>query len=381
MGAVRNVVAADPAVQLVALGDAFQDRVDVAMSAFSDGVSGNRPHPPLPADQFAVTRERCFVGLDAYQHVIKAGIDLVLLAAPPQFRPRHLKAAFDQGLHVFAEKPVAVDAVGVREVMTLAAVAAQKNLAFAAGTQRRYAASYRETMARVADGAIGELTGGQCYWLQEGLWHRGRQPEWSEMEYQMRNWLYFTWLSGDHIVEQHVHNIDVMNWAFGGPPVKALGVGGRQSRIDPKYGDVWDNFAVEFEYANGVRVQSFCRQIPGTTRRVAERLVGTKGSASPAGVINGPNSWRFEGEMADAYEQTHLDLIRSIRAGRPINEGRRIAESTLTAILGRMSAYSGREVSYQWLLGASKLDLTPSPHDWTATPEVKVAIPGQTPLV
>jgi len=382
MGAVRNCIAADRSVQLVALGDAFADRVEMAMKDFTVGnPGGNTPRPPLPADQFAVPPERCFTGFDAYKQVINSGIDLVLLVTPPHFRPLHLKAAFEAGLHVFAEKPVAVDPAGVRLVMQLADLAKQKNLAFVAGTQRRHAADYLETMNRIRDGAIGDLTGGQCYWLQEGLWHRGRKPEWSEMEYQMRNWLYFTWLSGDHIVEQHIHNIDIMNWAFGGPPVKATGMGGRQSRTDPMYGNVWDHFSVEYEYANGARVQSLCRQAPGTAHRVGERLVGTRGSANPAGQIDGASPWKFSGEMIHPMDQEHIDLIRSIRAGQPLNEGRQVAESTLTAILGRVSAYTGREVNYSWLLNASKLDLTPPAYAWGDVPSAEIAIPGKTPLI
>jgi myo-inositol 2-dehydrogenase / D-chiro-inositol 1-dehydrogenase len=380
IGAVRNCLAADPSVQLVALGDAFADRVDAAMKVFTEGTEDEK-RPPLPKEQFAVTRERCFVGFDAYKQVINSGIDLVLLVTPPHFRPQHLQAAVEAGLHVFMEKPVAVDAVGARLVMQLADIAAQKKLAIVAGTQRRHSADYLETMARIRDGAIGELTGGQAYWLQGALWHRGRQPGWSEMEYQMRNWLYFTWLSGDHIVEQHMHNLDIMNWAFGGPPVKALGMGGRQSRTDPKYGDAWDHFSVEYEYANGARVQSLCRQVEGTATRVSERLVGTKGSADPSGTIRGEQPWKFEAQMVSPYNQEHIDLIRSIRAGTPLNEGRQVAESTLTAILGRMSAYTGREVSYAWLLEASKLELKPSAYAWGDAPAVNIPIPGLTTLV
>lgn len=378
--AVRNCLAADPSVQVVALGDAFADRIDAAMKEFTVG-GGNEKTPPLPKDQFAVTRETCFTGFDAYQKVIGAGIDLVLLVTPPQFRPRHLEAAIEAGVHVFAEKPVAVDPVGARKVLKVAELATQKKLAFVAGTQRRHSADYLETMARIKDGAIGELVGGSCYWMQEGLWHRGRQPEWTEMEYQMRNWLYFTWLSGDHIVEQHLHNIDIMNWAFGGPPVKAYGMGGRQSRTDPKYGNAWDHFSVEFEYASGARVQSLCRQVPKTSTRVTEHLVGTKGSARPSGAILGAQPWKFAGQLRNPYEQEHVDLIRSIRAGTPLNEGRQVAESTLTAILGRMSAYTGREVSYGWMLEASKLDLTPPAFAWGDAPAVEIPVPGVTPLV
>lgn len=378
--AVRNCVAADPSVQLVALGDAFADRVDVAFKEFSEGGSDGK-RPPLSKEQFAVTRERCFTGFDAYKQVIASGIDLVLLVTPPHFRPQHLQAAVEAGVHVFMEKPVAVDPVGARLVMQLADIAAQKKLAIVAGTQRRHSADYLETMARIRDGAIGDLVGGQAYWLQGALWHRGRQPEWSEMEYQMRNWLYFTWLSGDHIVEQHMHNLDVMNWAFGGPPVKALGMGGRQSRTDPKYGDAWDHFSVEYEYANGARVQSLCRQVEGTATRVSERLVGTKGTAAPSGTIWGAQPWKFSGQMVNPYDQEHIDLVRSIRAGTPLNEGRQVAESTLTAILGRMSAYTGREVSYAWLLEASKLELKPSAYAWGDAPAVNIPVPGLTPLI
>jgi myo-inositol 2-dehydrogenase / D-chiro-inositol 1-dehydrogenase len=380
--AVRNCIEADPSVQLHAVGDVFGDRVQAALQQFLTGETrGNRRVEPLPKDQCALTAERSFTGFDAYQSVINSGIDLVILATPPHFRPLHLEAAIQRGVHVFAEKPVAVDPVGARRVIAVGELAREKRLAIVAGTQRRHAANYLETMARIHDGAIGELVGGQCYWLQEGLWHRGRAPEWTDMEYQLRNWLYFTWLSGDHIVEQHVHNIDIMNWAFGGPPVKALGMGGRQSRTDPKYGDAWDHFAVEFEYANGVRVQSSCRQAPGCSHRVAERLVGTRGSADPKGIITGENAWKYSGEPRDPMVQEHVDLIRSIRDGSPLNHARRIAESTLTAMLGRISAYSGREVSYRWLVGSSTLDLTPAAYAFGDAPAVVPPVPGQTPLV
>lgn len=381
IGAVRNCLAADPAVQLWAVGDIFPDRVEAALVNFREGQGGNNPQPPVPADRMTLPSDRCFSGFDAYKGVIASGIDIILLVTPPQFRPLHLEAALAANLHVFAEKPVAVDPVGARKIIALGEVAAQKNLAMVAGTQRRHANNYLETMARVRDGAIGELTGGQCYWIQGGLWHRGREAEWSEMEYQIRNWLYFTWLSGDHIVEQHVHNIDVMNWAFGGPPIKALGMGGRQARTDPKYGDAWDHFSVEFEYAGGVRVQSLCRQTPGGSRRVGENLVGTRGTSDPAGTIRGERPWKFADEPIDGQIQEHVDMIKSIREGRPLNHARRIAESTLTAILGRMSAYSGRELSFNWLMNASKLDLTPQAYVFGDAPEVTVPVPGQTPLV
>jgi myo-inositol 2-dehydrogenase / D-chiro-inositol 1-dehydrogenase len=382
IGAMRNCVEADPSVQLYALGDLFPDRVDAGYQELVVGQGeGERRRAPLPKEQCDVTRDRCFAGFDAYQSVINSGVDLVIMAAPPHFRPQHLEAAIQRGVHVFAEKPVAVDAVGARKVMSIGDLAQQKKLAIVAGTQRRHAANYLETMARIQDGAIGDLVGGQCYWLQEGLWHRGREANWTDMEYQIRNWLYFTWLSGDHIVEQHVHNIDVVNWAFGGPPVKALGMGGRQSRTDPKYGDAFDHFSIEYEYANGARVQSFCRQAPGCSHRVGERLVGTRGTSDPSGTITGQKAWKYAGEARDPMVQEHIDLIRSIRAGNPINHARRIAESTLTAILGRMSAYSGREVSYGWLLNNSQLNLNPAAYAFGPAPVVSAPVPGETLLV
>ncbi len=382
MGALRDCLAADPSVQVRAIGDIFPDRVDAAYKLIKEGrAGGNNPLAPVDAAQSDLTPERCFSGFDAYKGVIHAGIDLVLLVTPPGFRPLHLQAALDANLHVFMEKPVAVDVAGVRKMIELAKVADAKKRSVVAGTQRRHADNYLEAMKRIHDGAIGELVGGQCYWLQQGLWHRGRQPEWTEMEYQIRNWLYFTWLSGDHIVEQHIHNLDVMNWAFGGPPVKAVGMGGRQSRTDPKYGDAFDHFAVEYEYANGARIQSLCRQVEGASSRVSERIVGTKGWSDPAKGIEGANAWSYAGEAPNSFRQEHVDLVRSIREGRPINQTQRIAESTLTAIMGRVSAYTGREVSFNWLLNASKQDLTPSAYAFGDAPTVSVPIPGQTPLV
>jgi len=381
-GAARDCVAADPAVQIVALADLFPDRVEAGFKALRDGnPTASNGRPPLPSEQFAVTPDLCFSGFDAYKKVLESKVDIVILATPPHFRPVHLEASIAAGVNVFAEKPVAVDPAGVRRVIAVAAEAKRKNLAIVAGTQRRHATNYLEAMKRIQDGAIGELVGGQAYWLQDGLWHRGRQPEWSEMEYQVRNWLYFTWLSGDHIVEQHIHNLDVMNWAFGGPPVKAFGMGGRQSRTDAKYGNVFDHFSIEYEYANGARVQSFCRQAPGASGRVGERLVGTKGVSNPARDIQGQTNWKYDGPEVNSMVQEHRDLIASIRAGTPLNDAVRIAESTLTAILGRTSAYTGREISFKWLLNTSTQDLSPSAYAFGAAPKEDVAIPGVTQLV
>jgi predicted dehydrogenase len=329
-----------------------------------------------------VTPERCFTGFDCYQELLAIPeINLVLMATAPHFRPIHLKATIEAGKHVFMEKPVAVDPVGVRSIIASSELAAQKELSIVTGTQRRHQLRYLELMKRIHDGAIGELVGGQCYWNQGELWVKKKEPSWSDMEWQCRNWLYFTWLSGDHIVEQHVHNIDVMNWAFKALPAKVMGMGGRQARTAPEFGNIYDHFAVEFEYPNGVRILSMCRQIEGSAERVEEKIVGSKGVAFGYGEIKGESSWKFEGDEPNPYVQEQSDLIAAIRKGEPVNEGRRIAESTMCAIMGRMSAYTGRAISWEWAMNASQLDLSPAKYEFGPLPVEPVAIPGITPLV
>ena len=371
-GAAKDCVTAAPNVQIVALGDVFQDRVDECRKALAE-----------LGDKAPITDDRCFSGFDCYEKVLACDLDMVILATPPGFRPLHFPAAIEAGKHVFMEKPVAVDPVGVRKIIAASELAMKKGLGVVAGTQRRHEPGYVETMKRIHDGAIGDIVSAQCYWNQGGLWVKPRQPEWSDMEWQCRNWLYFAWLSGDHIVEQHVHNMDVVNWAMKATPVKAMGMGGRQVRTGPEYGDIFDHFAVEYEYANGARVLSMCRQIDGCSDRVSERLVGTKGTANPAGTIEGKKPFKYAppGEPVNPYVQEHADLIESIRKGRPLNEGKRIAESTLTAIMGRMSAYTGREVSWDWVMNASTLDLTPPRYEMGDLPVGPVPVPGKTKLV
>ena len=306
----------------------------------------------------------------------------MILATPPGFRPLHLAAAVDAGKHVFAEKPVAVDPAGIRTVIAAAEAAKKKNLAIVSGTQRRHQESYLETIKRIEDGAIGEVLGGSCYWNQGGLWVHERKPEYSDMEWQIRNWFYFTWLSGDHVVEQHVHNIDVMNWVMGAHPEKALGVGGRQSRTDPKYGQIFDHFAVEFTYPGDRRVLSMCRQQEGCPSKVGEFVIGSAGTSHPGGSIDGKQSWRYRNREAPSpYVQEHADLIASIRAGQPLNEGHRIAESTLCAIMVRMAAYTGQEIAWDWAMNESQLDLVPKNPEFGPLPVAEVARPGKTPLV
>lgn len=371
-GAARNVLASAKGVRIVAMGDTFKDRLDESKKALTDKVG--------PA--FQIAEDRCFVGLDAFEKVLATDANYIILATPPGFRPQHLKAAIAAGKHVFTEKPVAVDAPGIRLVMSLADEAAAKKLAIVAGTQRRHQAGYLETLARVHDGAIGDIVAGRCYWNQGGLWHKDKQPAWSELEYQIRNWLYYTWLSGDHIVEQHVHNIDVINWSLRGHPVRAVGMGGRQVRTGPEFGHIYDHFAIDYEYPNGVHVLSMCRQIEGCENNVSEALVGTKGTcrtdaAAQRYELTGASAWRRprNDNDVDPYVQEHTDLIASIRAGKPLNELKQVAESVLTAIMGRMSTYTGKAITWEDAL-ASNDTLMPDKVTWGPMPTPAVAMPG-----
>jgi len=373
--AAVNCVNSAPNVEVVAMGDLFQDQLDKSLAELSRKVD----------DKVSVTKDTSFVGFDAYKKVIACDVDIVILATPPHFRPEHFKAAIESGKHVFMEKPVAVDPTGIRSIITSSELAEQKGLSVVAGTQRRHQAHYLEIIKRVHNGDIGEIVSAQCYWNMGELWVKKHNPEWSDVEWQCRNWLYFTWLSGDHIVEQHMHNLDIINWAIGTHPIQAMGMGGRQVRTGPEFGNIFDHFAVEYEYPNGMRVSSMCRQTAGCHEIIAERVVGTKGQAytdGSTGFIEGQNPYKYEGKSPDPYVQEHADLIASIREGKALNEGRRVAESTMTAIMGRMSAYAGRALSWDWVMNASKLDLSPPGYDFNIDlPVEPVAIPGKTPLV
>src|SRR6185295_4909575 len=260
-----------------------------------------------------------------------------------------------------------------------------KGLYIAAGTQRRHQTGYLETMKLIHDGQIGEIVAARCYWNQGGLWVHDRKAEWSDMEWQLRNWLYFTWLSGDHIVEQHVHNLDVVNWAMDGPPISALGFGGRQARTDAAYGHIFDHFAIDYEYENGAHLMSMCRQQDGTDKNVSEALTGTKGScitqASQRYQIKGEKAWQFPRDKDnEPYQQEHADLIEHIRAGKQINELKNVAQSTLTAIMGRMSAYTGKIVTWDQALNSNE-SLVPKNLEWGPMSVPPVAIPGQMPAI
>jgi predicted dehydrogenase len=364
-GAAMNCVMSSPGVEITALGDVFTDRVDGCLRRLKDNAQDKAWDASAPwrqAEQVKATPETCFTGFEAIQKVLAAGVDLVILAGPPHFRPAQLRAAVEAGKHVFMEKPVAVDPVGIRSILESADIAKQKGLAIVAGTQRRHQNAYVELMKRVREGAIGEIVAGEAYWNGGCVRHYGflhpRQPGWSDFETMLRNWYFHTWLSGDHLVEQHVHNLDVINWAIGSPPVEAIGVGGRQWRTEPEFGNIFDHFGIRYRYANGAVVVSTARQIDGTEPRVGEGLIGTRGRAS-AGGIEGANAWRWEGPNPNPYEQEHADLITSIRVGAPLNEGQAVAEATLTAIMGRIAAYTGQRVTWDFVLEESKLDLTP----------------------
>ena len=376
-GAAEQSINSSSNVKLYAMGDLFPDHLGNAKEKLARF-----------GDKFDVSDDRCFTGFDAYKQVIDSGVDLVILATPPGFRPGHIKAVIDAGKHLFTEKPVAVDGTGIRMVMAAAEEAKKKNLAVVAGTQRRHQLGYIEAMKKIHDGAIGDIVTARCYWNQGGLWSRERQPNWSDTEFQLRNWLYYTWLSGDHIVEQHVHNLDVINWAMQAHPVMAYAMGGRQVRTQPIYGNAFDHFAVEYEYPNGQHTTSMCRQIDGTDGKVAEVIVGTKGVYDlEAGNYvmrpTGGKAVRTRGRdinERNPYEQEHIDLVESIRSGHPLNELKTVAESTLTAIMGRMSAYTGKTVTWDQALN-SKLDLKPEDLKFGPMPTPPVAVPGDTPLV
>jgi predicted dehydrogenase len=385
-GAAENVLHSAPNVKIHALGDVFKDRLDDCRNFLQKNVATN-PKVKELGNAVDVPDDRCFLGFDAYQNVISSGVDYVILATPPGFRPSHLEAAVAAGKNIFTEKPVGTDAPGIRKVLAAYEEANKKNLHIVAGTQRRHQAGYLETMNRLGDGAIGNIVGGRCYWNQGALWVHKRETGWSDMEYELRNWYHFVWLCGDHIVEQHVHNLDVINWAIGQHPVRAVGMGGRQVRTGPEYGQIFDHFAVDYEYPNGVHVMSMCRQIAGCEDSVSEALVGTKGNCiTDAGrnlyLIKSETDWRRpRRDDVDPYVQEHTDLIESIRGGKPINELKTVAESTLTAIMGRMSAYTGKAVTWDRALN-SKEDLFPPKLAWDATlPERKVPQVGKEKLI
>lgn len=354
-------------IEVVALADLFPDRLNACKAQ-------------LEKIGIRIPAARSFVGFEAYKKLLELPeINYVIQATPPHFRPEHLYAAIEAGKNVFIEKPAAVDVPGVRRVMAAGELARKKNLGIACGTQRRHLNSYRECIQRIRDGALGDIVYGRCYWNGGQIWVIDRQPEWSDIEYQIRNWNHFTWMSGDHYVEQHVHNLDVMNWALGAHPIRAVaGVGGRQVRTGPSHGQVYDHFAVEFEYPNGVRVFSQARQIDHCENKVEEALIGTLGESNLHNAIRRRQGagWRFRGSDPNPYQQEHLNLIASIRAGKPLNEAQAMAESTMTGILGREAVYSGRGISWDEAMKATTR-LGPARYEFGPFPTPAVPMPGK----
>lgn len=369
-GAAEDAIKAAHGVKLVAMGDVFKDHLDASLEILKK-----------LGDKVDVPPERQFVGFGAFEKVLASDVNYVILATPPGFRPWHLKAAVEAGKHIFAEKPFAVDGSGIRTVLQVNEEAKAKGLAIGVGTQRRHQTGYLETLKRIHDGDLGQIFAARVYWNQGPIWVHEKKEGWSDMEWQLRNWYYFTWVCGDHIVEQHIHNLDVANWALGTHPIRAVGMGGRQVRTDPVYGNIYDHFAIDYEYENGARMMSMCRQIPGCENSVSEALSGTKGFCQVNKyTLTGEKSWQYSGKNNLPYVQEHTDLIAAIRAGKPYNELKECAESTLTAIMGRMAAYTGQAVTWDQALNSEE-NLMPAKLEWGALAVAPVAMPGKTKLV
>ena len=368
-GAIDNVLGSAEGVRLVAIGDLFQDRLQESLKNLAKH-----------GEKAAVPADRQFVGMGRLPEGHRQRRQLHHPGDPSGLPADALK-----GRHRSRQERLHREARGRgfsrhQAGYELADLAKSKGLGVVAGTQRRHHAAYLETLKRVKDGAIGDVVALRVFWNQGGLWTKPRQAEWTDMEWQLRNWLYFTWLSGDHIVEQHVHNIDVGRWAMGDKvPVRVFGVGGRQARTAPEYGHIFDHFGLDYEFDNGVHMLSMCRQQPGTPGLVAEALQGTKGSCDTQDgrryEINGPSAWKWSGEYTNPYQQEHTDLIASIRAGKPLNELRQVADSTLAAIAGREAAYTGKVISLEQFL-ASPVSIVPTKLEFGPIPVPAVPVPG-----
>ena len=378
-GAAADALQADPNVRLVAMADLFEDRLKSSLASLQKEEEIGR--------KVAVTPERQFVGFDAYKELIASGLDLVLLATPPHFRPMHLKAAVAAGLHVFAEKPVAVDAPGVRSVLATCAEAKKKNLSIVSGLCLRCSYGFRELVHRIHDGALGEIHTLQANDYRGAIWTKTRLPGEDDMHWQTRNWYYYTWLSGDFNVEQHVHFLDVCSWIMKGQyPVKAIGMGGRQVRSGPQFGNIFDHHSVVYEYADGARLFSNTRQLSGCEGDMSAWAIGSKGRAEFRESKNGTNltsgdkRWIYRGPENNIYHTEHDEMFAAIRKGQTINEGEYMAKSTLLGILGRMVTYTGQSITWEQAM-SSKEDLAPPKYEWGPLPEPRVAMPGITPFV
>jgi predicted dehydrogenase len=375
-GAAEQALKADPNVKLVAMGDAFPDRIEQALRALNQR-SELRGKIDVP-------RERQFSGFDNYKDVI-AQCDVVLLCSPPGFRPLQVKEAVEKGKHIFAEKPVAVDAPGVRTVLAACEEAKRKNLSVVSGLCWRYHEGMKQTFAKIHEGAVGDIVTLHCNYLTSVIKNWPRTPGMTEMEYQVRNWYYFTWLSGDFNVEQHIHSLDKMAWAMKDQtPVKAIGMGGRAARPNENYGHIFDHMSTIYEYANGVKCFSFCSQMENTDREVKDYIYGTEGKVDVmAHRITGKTSWSFPRNrpVTNMYQQEHNELFAAIRSGTPINNGEYMCKSTMMAIMGRMACYTGKTVTWEQAFN-SRENLAPAQYRWDAAiPVPTVARPGVTELL
>lgn len=371
--AVLNALRADENTEVIALADAFMDRIESSHNSLKEN--------ELAANRMNVPKDRMFDGFECCDKLVQTDVDVVLLATPPYFRPAHLKACIDAGKHVFCEKPVAVDPPGVRDVMAACEVASQKRLSIVSGLCWRYDIGVNAVMDKIlGDNALGEIRTIQENYLTGTLWHRGNKPEWSQMEYQMRNWLYYNWLSGDHIAEQHIHSLDKAMWLMGDePPETAYGSGGRLVRTDEKWGNIYDHFSTVFEWKNGAKMFSFCRQMADCMNDVDDYVIGTKASAKvlrkeisdDSGVI-----WKFRKKKTPSmYDVEHQHLFRSIRAGEPINDGQYMSYSTLLAIMGREASYTGKKIRWSELMQSEKR-LGPEKLEFGDYAPDKVPMPG-----
>lgn len=373
-GAATQALTADENVKLTAMGDMFQPRLESSLRSLKQRKE--------IANKIDVPEDRQFLGFDAYQQVIDSGVDVVLLATPPQFRPMHLKAAIDADKHVFAEKPVAVDTPGVLSVLETCAEAKKKRLSLVSGLCLRFDQGFQETVQRLHEGQAGEIHTVMANDYRGPIWVKPRQPGWTDMHWQMHNWYYFTWLSGDFNVEQHVHYLDIAAWILQGYPVKAIGMGGRQVRTDEVYGNIYDHHSVIYEYENGARIISSCRQQPGCKNEMGVVAQGTNGLSKLSHKetsIYGKNAWSFEGTAKNCYQVEHDELFAGIRNDQPLNNGQYMAQSTLLAIMGRMATYTGQEITWEQAL-TSKQDLSPKQYAWGDAPPIEIAQPGITKL-
>lgn len=390
-GAAVQALSTEQNVKLVAMADAFRDRLDNSFKRISDPNNYNNPDINVK-ERVDVPEEHKFSGFDGYKKVIPL-VDVVLIATPPGFRPTHFEAAVKAGKHVFMEKPLAVDAPGVRKILESAKIAKQKKLNVVVGLQRHYQKKYQKWVDLLHNGAIGEILASRVYWNGGGVWVRERKPGMTEMEYQMRNWYYFNWLCGDHITEQHIHNLDVGNWVKQDYPVLARGMGGRIFRTGKEHGEIYDHHAVEFTYADGSIMSSQCRHIKGCANKVSEAFHGTNGSAPQPGVILTKSGYKLldhnDKKDPNPYQYEHDLLFAAIAKGEyKFADAENGAKSTMTSIMGRMATYSGLEITWDEAIN-SDIDLSPAKLAWDADPPIlpnddgyyPYAIPGQTKVI